>query len=335
MNVQDRLIALHDLDVPWRPSDMTQRLGRIKRQGNSNPEIEIYRYVTEKTFDAYSYQLIENKAKFIGQIMTGKSPVRTAEDVDEQALSYAEIKALATGNPMIIEKCDLEMQVGKLKLLKASHLSQRYDLEDKLLKKFPTEIKRLTERIAGYETDIAIVAAHPKAPEGEFVGMVVDGQAHTERKAAGTAILEACQAMTTPDPVPLGEYRGFPMMLSFNSFEKSYEVTLQGQISHKTPLGQDIGGNITRLDNLIGDFSAKQDNARATLESVRTQMENAKTAAEKPFPQETELAEKTARLADVNIALNLDKREIEVIADTPGEGEAEPPERKSRERDER
>jgi N12 class adenine-specific DNA methylase len=334
MNVQDRLIALHDLDVPWRPSDMTQRLGRIKRQGNKNPEIEIYRYVTEKTFDAYSYQLIENKQRFISQVMTGKSPVRSAEDVDEQALSYAEIKALATGNPMIIEKCELEMAVGKLKLLKASHLSQRYDLEDRLLKHYPAQIKGLTERIAGFERDIATAAAHPKAQGDEFVGIVLNGTTYADKKAAGTEILAACQAMTSPEPVPLGSYRGFEMDLSFDTFNKEYRVTMKGALSHTVPLGGDIFGNITRIDNALDAFPAKLDACKEQLTTARAQMENAKAEVERPFPQEAELAENTERLNEVNIALNLDKRENEIVEGEPDEGDgAEQPERKSKDRE--
>jgi N12 class adenine-specific DNA methylase len=332
MDVQDRLIALYDLDVPWRPSDMVQRLGRIVRQGNMNPEVEIYRYVTEKTFDAYSYQLIETKQRFVSQVMTGKSPVRSAEDVDEQALSYAEIKALATGNPMIIEKCDLEMQTAKLKLLKASHLSQRYNLEDRLLKHYPAQIRGLTEKIAGLECDIATVAANPKAQGDGFVGIVLKDTPYTDKKAAGTAILEACQAMTNPDPVPLGSYRGFTMDLSYDAFSKEYRATLKGALSHTVNLSNDIFGNITRLDNALEGFPAKLSSCQEQLETEKVQMENAKAEVERPFPQEAELAEKTARLAEVNIALNLDKRENELVDAEPDEGEADAPERKSKDR---
>jgi hypothetical protein len=333
-NCQDRLIALHHLDVPWRPSDLLQREGRIIRQGNKNPEVEVYRYVTEQTFDAYSYQLIENKQKFISQIMTSKSPVRSAEDVDEQALSYAEVKALATGNPLIIEKCDLEMQVGKLKLLKSSYLSQRYDLEDKTLKLYPAEIKRLTERIDGYEHDIAWEKEQPQPQKDTFVGMVVDGTMLWERKAAGTAILEACKAKTSPDPTPLGEYRGFQMELSFDSFSKAYEVTLKSALSHKVALGTDIGGNITRLDNLLAALPEKLDSCRQQLEAAQTRLVTAKAEIEKPFPQEAELSEKSQRLAEVNIALNLDKKDLEIADETPDECEAEPErERKSKDRE--
>jgi N12 class adenine-specific DNA methylase len=323
MNVQDRLIALHDLDVPWRPSDLAQRSGRIIRQGNANPEVEIYRYVTEKTFDSYSYQLIEQKQRFISQVMTGKSPVRTAEDVDEQALSYAEIKALATGNPMIIEKCDLEMQVSRLKLLKASHLSQKYSLEDKLMQYYPAEIRSLTEKIAGYERDITIASANPKAQGDDFVGMVINDRHYSEKKTAGTAILHACQSMTSPEAVPLGNYRGFAMDLSFDTFNKEYRVTLKGAISHTVPLGSDIFGNITRIDNIMDALPAKLDSCKELLLAARTQMENAKIEVSRPFPQEAELAEKTARLSEVNIKLNLDKRENEIVDEEPDESDQE------------
>jgi hypothetical protein len=312
---------------------MTQRLGRIKRQGNKNPEVEIYRYVTEKTFDAYSYQLIENKQRFISQVMTGKSPVRSAEDVDEQALSYAEIKALATGNPMIIEKCELEMQVSKLKLLKAGHLSQRYDLEDKLLKHYPAQIKELTEKIAGLEHDIATAAAHPKAQGDDFVGITVGGTVYTDKKTAGTAILEACQAMKNPDPVPLGSYRGFGMDLSFDTMSREYRVTLSGVLSHTVKLGT-IHGNINRMDSILEGLADSLKNCESSLADTKLQMGNAKAEIARPFPQETELAEKTARLSEVNIALNLDKRENEIVEGEPDEGDsAEQPERKSKDRE--
>ena len=333
MNVQDRLIALHDLDVPWRPSDMTQRLGRIKRQGNKNPEVEVYRYVTEKTFDAYSYQLIENKQRFISQIMTSKSPVRSAEDVDEQALSYAEIKALATGNPLIIEKCQLEVDVGKLKLIKSSFLSQRYDLEDKLLKHYPAEIKRLTERIAGYERDIALVARQPQPQKDVFVGMEIGGQMYTDKKDAGSAILAECKAMTNPDPKPIGKYRSFNMDLSFDSFSKEYRITLKGSLSHPVSIGTDIFGNITRIDNALEGMEPKLRACMQQLEEKQKQMVTAKLELDKPFPQEAELSEKTARLAEVNISLNLDKPENEVITDALDEGGNEVSVRNPKEQD--
>jgi N12 class adenine-specific DNA methylase len=324
MNVQNRLIASHDLDCPWRPSDLAQRLGRTVRQGNTNPEVEIYRYVTEKTFDAYSYQLIENKQKFVSQVMTGKSPVRSAEDIDEQSLSYAEIKALATGNPLIIEKCDLELQTARLKLLKASHLSQRYNLEDRILTKYPAEIQCLTERIARYGRDIETVCAHPKARGDEFVGMTLKGTAYTDKKRAGAELLAACQAMTNCGPVHLGEYRGFAMDLAYDTFTKDFCVTLKGALSHTVRLGNDGYGNITRLDNALENFPNSRKSCEEQLADTKTQMKNAKAETERPFLQEAELAEKTARLNEVNIALNLDKRELEILDDAPDEGAEEP-----------
>ena len=235
---QDKLIALHDLDCPWRPSDLQQRLGRIVRQGNENEEVEIYRYVTEGTFDAYLYQLVENKQKFIAQIMTSKAPVRVADDVDETALSYSEIKALATGNPLIIEKCNLDMEVARLNMLKASHLNQVYALEELVYRKYPEEITRLTERIAGYEQDVALAAAHPKAQEG-FCGMEVDGRHYTEKEGAGKAIIDVCTRMTGSDAVLLGQYRGFSMVLAYDGRSNEYRITLKGTLSHTVTLGAD------------------------------------------------------------------------------------------------
>lgn len=242
-NVQDRLIALHDLDCPWRPSDLQQRLGRIVRQGNENEEVEIFRYVTEGTFDAYLYQLVENKQKFIAQIMTSKAPVRVAEDVDETALSYSEIKALATGNPLIIEKCNLDMEVAKLNMLKASYLNQRYSLEELVLREYPADIARITERIAGYEKDVALAAAHPKGQEG-FCGMVIEGKQYAEKEDAGKAIIDVCSKMTGSDAVLLGEYRGFSMVLAYDGISNEYRITLKGTLSHTVTLGADVFGNI-------------------------------------------------------------------------------------------
>jgi hypothetical protein len=322
-NVQDRLIALHDLDCPWRPSDLAQRLGRIVRQGNNNPEVEIFRYVTEGTFDSYLYQLVENKQKFIAQIMTSKTPVRIAEDVDETALSYAEIKALATGNPLIIEKCQLEMEVNKLKILYASHNSQKYALEDKILKEYPQEIKRLTERIDGYEKDIGTVNKNP-ADKDRFPPMKVGGNFYAEKAEAGRAIIEACKSMTTPDPVPLGEYRGFPMILSFDSFSKEYRVTLSGALSHTVALGSDIHGNITRLDNALEGMAGKQATCKEQLANVTAQMGNAKSEVGRPFKQEQEYREKSLRLKEVNSLLNMDERDSAVMDAEPDEGDELP-----------
>jgi hypothetical protein len=322
-NVQDRLIALHDLDCPWRPSDLAQRLGRIVRQGNKNAEVDIFRYVTEGTFDSYLYQLVENKQKFISQIMTSKLPVRSAEDIDETALSYAEIKALATGNPLIIEKCQLEMDVGKLKILHASHLSQKYALEDKILKEYPQEIKRQTERITGYKADIESAAEYP-ADKDHFPPMKIGGILYAEKADAGKAIIEACKGMTSPDPVPLGEYRGFQMILSFDTFAKEYRVTLSGALSHTVALGTDIHGNITRLDNALERFSESLQSCEAKLEEAKTQLEAAQGEVDRPFPQEQEYTEKAARLKELNILLNMDEKDHEILDAEPDEGDMEP-----------
>lgn len=249
-NVQDKLVAVHHLDVGWRPSDMTQRNGRIIRQGNRNKEVQVYQYVTEGTFDAYLYQTLENKQKFISQIMTSKSPVRSCDDVDEQALSYAEIKALCAGNPLIKEKMDLDIDVARLKVLKADHQSQQYRMEDKLLKYFPAEIEKQTGYIHGFEADIKTVEAHPQIADG-FCGMEIMGKAYTEKADAGEILLAACKDTKSADPVPLGSYRGFQMELSFDSFRNEFDVTLKGAVSHRVALGTDARGNITRLDNAL------------------------------------------------------------------------------------
>jgi hypothetical protein len=322
-NVQDRLGALHDLDCPWRPSDLAQRLGRIVRQGNKNDEVDIFRYVTEGTFDSYLYQLVENKQKFISQIMTSKLPVRSAEDVDETALSYAEIKALATGNPLIIEKCQMEMDVSKLKILHASHLSQKYALEDKILKEYPQEIKRQNERITGYKADAETAAKHP-ADKDHFPPMKIGGIFYAEKAEAGKAIIEACKAMTSPDPVALGEYRGFQMILSFDSFAKEYRVTLSGALSHTVALGSDIHGNITRLDNALERFAESLQSCETRLEEAKTQLAAAKSEVDRPFPQEQEYTDKSARLKALNILLNMDEKDHEILDTEPDEGDMEP-----------
>ena len=301
-NVQTKLAALHHLDCPWRPSDLQQREGRIIRQGNENKEIDIYTYVTENTFDSYLYQLVESKQKFIGQIMTSKSPVRSAEDIDETALSYAEIKALCAGNPHIKEKMDLDIDVSRLKLLKANHLSQRYALEDQILKEFPQKIKSLEQRIEGYQTDM---------PGGTV----------REKKAAGDAILGLCKSMTSPDPIPIGQYRGFDMELSFDTFSREYKITLIHQLRHTVTLGTDIFGNIQRLDNTLGAFEERMAACVEQLENTRVQLENAKAEVQKPFPQEEELKTKSARLNELNAMLNLDKRENEIVDGERGEEE--------------
>ncbi|MBR3596041.1 MAG: DEAD/DEAH box helicase family protein [Clostridia bacterium] len=326
-NVQKKLIAIHHTDCPWRPADLQQREGRIIRQGNENPEVEIYSYVTEETFDAYLYQLVENKQKFIGQIMTSKSPVRSAEDVDEQALSYAEIKALATGNPYIKEKMDLDIEVSKLKLLYQSHLSQRYALEDKLIKKFPTDIKTYEILIEGYENDIQLAKDNTFPVEDGISTMVIEGVAHNDKKAAGSAILELCHAMTSPEKKYIGTYRGFNMYLSFNSFEKEYNVTLEGALQHSISVGGDIQGNITRLDNLISRLPDRLEACKEKLAETEKQIENAKAEIERPFPKEQELKEKSERLAELNALLDMDHKDNEI---DEGEVSSNEPERKER-----
>lgn len=311
-NVQQKLIAIHHTDCPWRPADLQQREGRIIRQGNENPEVNIYSYVTEETFDAYLYQLVENKQKFIGQIMTSKSPVRSAEDVDEQALSYAEIKALATGNPYIKEKMDLDVAVSKLKLLKQNHLSQKYALEDKIIKFYPQEIKRFQERIDGYNSDIERAKNNTILNDDGFSDMVIEDVSYSEKKAAGTAILATCKAMTSPEPKEIGSYRGFKLELSFETFEKQYVLTLVGSLRHSVPLGADIFGNISRIDNMISSLPDKMAGCKERLADTKNQLENAKAEVERPFPQEEELSKKNERLAELNALLDINHTENEI-----------------------
>ena len=329
-NVQTKLAALHHLDCPWRPSDLQQREGRIIRQGNENKEVDIYTYVTENTFDSYLYQLVESKQKFIGQIMTSKSPVRSAEDIDETALSYAEIKALCAGNPHIKEKMDLDIDVSRLKLLKANHLSQRYALEDQILKEFPQKIKSLEQRIEGYQADIDQLKRNTEPNEDGFSPMIMPGGTVREKKAAGDAILGLCKSMTSPDPIPIGQYRGFDMELSFDTFSREYKITLIHQLRHTVTLGSDIFGNIQRLDNTFGAFEERMAACVEQLENTRVQLENAKAEVQKPFPQEEELAAKTARLNELNALLNLDKTENEIVDGERGEEE---PQRTSSDRE--
>ena len=328
-NVQTRLIALHHLDCPWRPSDLQQREGRIIRQGNTNPEVDIYTYVTENTFDSYLYQLVEGKQKFIGQVMTSKSPVRSAEDIDETALSYAEIKALCTGDPRIKEKMDLDIDVQRLKLLKANHLSQKYALEDAIYKYLPQKIASCEQRIAGFEADKAHLAEHTHPNEDGFSPMEVKGTVYTDKKEAGSAIIAAMQSMTSPDAVQIGQYRGFPMELSFDSFTRKYLMTLKNELSHVAELGADVFGNITRIDNILSGFEARLAACRDELENVKVQLANAKVDAEKPFPQEEELTTKSARLDELNIQLNLDKHESEIVDEDREDGENGTPVRDS------
>ena len=321
-NVQQKLIALHHVDCPWRPSDLQQREGRIIRQGNENPEVEIYTYVTEATFDSYLYQLVESKQKFIGQIMTSKSPVRSAEDIDEQALSYAEIKALCTGNPYIKEKMDLDIEVSRLRLLKANHLSQRYALEDQIIHKFPKEIRALEQKVEGYTYDIGRVKASTHPNEEGFSPMVIEGTKHIDKKAAGSAILEVCKSMTSPDPIPLGSYRGFDMELYFDPVSREYKVTLIGSLRHVVPLGTDIFGNILRLDNTLDNLQGRLENTEAYLENTRQQLEEAKIAVTKPFPHEEDLVSKSARLAELNAMLDMDKPENEIVDSDRGDDDS-------------
>ena len=315
-NCQQKLVALHHLDCPWRPSDLQQREGRIIRQGNENAEVDIYSYVTEGTFDAYLYQLVERKQKFIAQIMTSKSPVRSAEDVDEQALSYAEIKALASGNPLIKEKMDLDIEVTKLKLLKSSHLSQRYALEDAISKTFPKSLAETQERLAGYGADIAAVKAHTAPNEDGFSPMTLAGKVYTEKKAAGAELLVMCQNMLTPEATQVGSYRGLTLELSFDSFSQEYRLTMIGQLRHVVTLGTDVFGNIQRMDNLLEALPLKEQACREKLSDLHNQLKTAKVEVLKPFPREEELQTKLARLEELNALLNMDKREPEVVAET-------------------
>lgn len=296
----------------------------IIRQGNENPKVDIYTYVTENTFDSYLYQLVEGKQKFIGQIMTSKSPVRSAEDIDETALSYAEIKALCSGNPHIKEKMDLDIEVQKLKLLRSNHMSQRYALEDQLIRKFPNEIASMHQWIDGLEADMALLKDKTQPNADGFCPMVIGGQTYTEKKAAGTAILDACNALTSADPVPLGSYRGLKLTLCFDSFEKLFKISMQGTLTYKVGLGTDVFGNIQRMDNLLESIPTRQLDYKEKLKNLEIQVEIAKQEVEKPFPREEELKEKSTRLDQLNILLNMDKRENEIVDGVPDEGEIQP-----------
>ena len=313
-NCQDRLIALHDLDCPWRPSDLIQRSGRIIRQGNKNPEVDIYRYVTEGTFDAYLYQLVENKQRFISQIMTSKTPVRFAEDIDETALSYAEIKALAAGNPDIIEKTELDTQVAKLKLLKQNYLSEKYELEDKVIKYYPNEIKRLGNRIEDMKEDIEVFNNN-NTPDNSFEKMNIKGTDFTERKEAGEKIIEICKSMTNPEPLEIGEYKGFKIILSFDTMDRKFYASMKNNLSYKTELGSDPSGNITRIDNVLNGIETRLSSVENNLEDTKKNYESAKKEIEKPFPQEEELKTKSKRLDELNIKLNLNNKDKEIIDD--------------------
>lgn len=336
-NVQERLIALHDLDVPWRPSDLEQRAGRIVRQGNTNPEVDLFRYVTEGTFDAYSYQLLESKQKFISQIMTSKSPVRSAEDVDETALSYAEIKALASGNPLIMEKMQLDTDVAKLKLQKADHLSQRYSLEDSLIKKFPKDIAEVECTIRGLESDIETEKASTTPNEKGFSPMTIMGIVYTEKANAGHTILELCSRINNPKPRPLGSYRGFDMEIGFDTADREFFINLRGELLHRVALGKDAGGIITRIDNQSEALAKRKDVCLERFAELHKQVENAKIEIAKPFAREDELAEKSKRLAEVNAMLDMDKRENELCdgVEEQSEDEQEKKDRSVDDRDDR
>ena len=323
-NVQNKIIASHDLDCPWRPADLEQRAGRTVRQGNENPKVGLYRYVTEGTFDAYCWQLVEGKQKFASQIMTSKSPVRSCEDVDATALSYAEIKMLAADNPHIKEKMDLDIQVQKLRLLKSNYLSEKYELEDKIIKYYPTTIARIKETIAGLEKDRSLAKEHPKPLDDTFVGIEVKGVSYSEKAEGGQKIIDACKEMTSPDPVPLGKYRGFDLELSFDTFEKAYQVKIKGSLSRSVSLGTDAIGNITRIDNAIEKIPERLEAKSRELSTLEQQFATAKAEVEKPFDKEEELTEKTNRLNVLNGLLNVDKRENELVDGAPDEGDSVP-----------
>ena len=331
-NVQDRLVAIHNLDCPWRPSDLEQRQGRIERQGNMFPEVEVYRYVTEQTFDAYLYQLVESKQKFISQIMTSKSPVRSAEDVDEVALSFAEVKMLATGDERFKEKMDLDMQVAKLKVLKQSYLSEHYDLEDRILKYFPQTIREYEERIVSYESDAALAEQHKPQGEDKFCPMTLKGVTYTEKADAGEMLLAVCKENPLSNPVEIGSYRGFKMEVYYDSFNTHYCLNLCGKAKHKVDLGSDALGNLTRIENEIGKIPARLEAAKTRKAETLEQLANAKTEVLKPFAFEDELKEKNDRLNALNIELNLDEKDTSVM-DTEPEQENEQPEKKTQDRE--
>lgn len=322
-NVQDRLIASHDIDCPWRPSDLEQRAGRIIRQGNSNPEVHIYRYVTENTFDAYLYQLVETKQKFVGQVMTSKTPVRSIEDVDEAALSYAEIKMLATGNPHIKEKMDLDIQVQNLRMLQSNYYAERYELEDKVTMEFPRDIARYNAQIKALEKDIQTAAEHPKTIDDCFAGMVIGGVEYADKKKAGNAILQMMKSIKSKtETYPVGSYRGFNMeMYIALGLGATYVLAVKGAMTHKVELGTDAFGNLTRIDNCIDHFEADLQKAKTDLAETEKQLEIAKESLKEPFSREQELQEKQARLNELNALLNVDKKDNEIMDEEPEEDE--------------
>ena len=326
-NVQDRLIAIHNLDCPWRPSDLEQRQGRIERQGNMFPEVEVYRYVTEQTFDAYLYQLVESKQKFISQIMTSKSPVRSAEDVDEVALSFAEVKMLATGDERFKEKMDLDMQVAKLKVLKQSYLSEHYALEDRILTHYPQAIREYGERIAAYEKDAALAEQHKPQGEDKFCPMTLKGVTYTEKADAGEMLLALCKENPLSAPTEIGSYRGFKMEVFYDPVNAHYCLNLCGTGKYKVDLGSDAFGNLTRIENELAKLPARLEAAKTRQAETNEQLANAKTELAKPFAFEDELKEKTDRLNALNIELNLNEKDSSVM-DTEPEQDDEPTEKK-------
>ena len=313
-NVQDRLIALHDLDAPWRPGDLEQRAGRIVRQGNMNPDVHIYRYVTEKSFDSYLWQTIENKQRFISQIMSSKSPVRACDDVDETALSYAEIKALCAGDPRVREKMDLDIEVAKLRLMKADYQSNQFKLEDQILKQYPEEIRQAQERAKGYRADMALLEAHPLPKDG-FVGMAIKGKRIADKEAAGKMLLEACRL--SPHDMELGEYRGMKMTVDYDSYRQEVKLVLRGEMSHTVTMGTDVYGNLTRIENALANMPQKLEKAEERIAELERQMEQARAELGKPFAQEKELEAKAARLAELNAALNIDEKRKEPMEKRP------------------
>lgn len=300
-------MALHDLDCPWRPGDLAQRKGRIERQGNQNKKVHVFRYVTEGTFDAYLWQAVENKQKFISQIMTSKSPVRSCNDVDETALSFAEIKALCAGDPRIKERMDLDVEVSRLKIMKADYKSKRYRLEDNLLRSYPEQIQAITSQQSALKADAKMLLAHPH-PEDGFAGITILGQEYTEKAAAGAALINAAKMATGPEPVPVGTYRGFDMSVTLEDFGKNYVLTMQGSAKHQATLGSDAKGNLIRLNNALNMIPNRYKGLEVKLEEIHHQQEAAKAELEKPFPFEEELRDKTARLIFLDAELNLDGR---------------------------
>lgn len=301
-NIQDRLIALHNLDCPWRPRDLIQREGRIRRRGNSNPLVHVYRYVTESTFDAYLWQTIENKQKFISQIMTSKSPVRSCEDVDESVLNFAEVKALCAGDPRIKEMMELELEVSRLSVLQSAHRSRQYQLEDSVLKHFPEKIQETQGYISGMQADLQTLRQHVR-PDGEFAGMEIQGRIYKEKEAAGTALIDACKEVSSTDPADIGSYLGFALSVKFSAY--TYKLTIKGAVAYQVDLGDDIYGNITRINNALGKIEEKLNAYETKLEDLIRQREAAKAEVNKPFPQEEELKQKSARLAELSAALNI------------------------------